>query len=167
MPREEDAPKWRNTTFAADAGRQRHEDDKMEDDTIAAIAQVASSEYGSDFSLPALSDYGSDVDLDDIQQDTALGDLLVKIAASAPKTVVYPSIEHSNHDADSTSGPRRRLVVQFEERAFRSSPLVARSTSLEIEHDGPSRRAFSGTYWAYAYDNMRSSPNLLTACSTH
>lgn len=118
----------------------------MEDDIASAMMHVPPSEYGSDFSLATLSDYGSDIDLDDIEEDAHLSDLLVKIVAPASKDIVYPSIQDSVQHAHVLPHPRRQPVVQFEERAIQSSPLVATRASLEIEYDAPSRRAFSGTY---------------------
>ena len=101
----------------------------------ASAVTIANSEFGSDFSLTALSDYGSDIDLDDLQEDTALGNILVKLAASAPNHIAYPTIE---------GGTQNVALVHWEERAIQSSPAVACGLSMELEYDAPSRQAFSG-----------------------
>ncbi|KAF2445703.1 hypothetical protein P171DRAFT_431097 [Karstenula rhodostoma CBS 690.94] len=115
----------------------------MENHVVATIAQVANSEYGSEISLTALSDYGSDIDWDDTQEDTALGSLLVKLAPSAPTEIVYPTIEGDAQNVGVATHPRRQPLVQWEERAIQSSPVVASGLSIEFEYDDLSRRAFS------------------------
>ncbi|KAJ4347024.1 uncharacterized protein N0V89_010958 [Didymosphaeria variabile] len=115
----------------------------MDNHVAAAISQAATSEYGSDVSLTALSDYGSDIDLTDIQEDTALSNLLNKLAASAPNEI-YPSIEKDAQDVGLVPQPwRQPLAVHLEGRAIQSSPVVASGLSMEFEYDAPSRRAFS------------------------
>ncbi|KAF2005841.1 hypothetical protein P154DRAFT_542366 [Amniculicola lignicola CBS 123094] len=88
------------------------------------------SDYGSDIDVTNASDYGSEFDIEDA---TLIGELLMHIAASAPKTVVYPSIEISgDSDAD---GP----TVVVPEPSSRHK----RSASVEVEYDRPSRQSFS------------------------
>lgn len=103
------------------------------------------SEYGSGVSLTALSDYGSDIEWDDVQENTALGDLLVKLAATAPNEIAYPSIESDVHNVEPDLQPKYRpLAVHWDERDIQSSPVVARALSMEHEYEAASRRAFSG-----------------------
>ncbi|KAF1979474.1 hypothetical protein BU23DRAFT_548706 [Bimuria novae-zelandiae CBS 107.79] len=135
------ASEGRNTARAHQG--QRHEDGIMENNPAAAITQATNSEYGSDFSVPPLSDYGSDIDLDGIEEDAQLGNLIGSLAASAHRDVAYPSIENSAQDEDSTPRIRRRVAVEFEERAIQSSPLEARTASAEVDCSDLSRRAYS------------------------
>ncbi|KAJ4303317.1 hypothetical protein N0V90_002210 [Kalmusia sp. IMI 367209] len=130
----------------ADHASQRVQDGKMDDKIVTAIVKEAHSDYGSDVelqSLPAPSDYGSEIDLNDVDEDTLLGDILVKLAASAPKEILYPSVETDGQDEGVVARQKRRPGVHWEERAVQSSPVAARSASMEIENDVPSRRAFS------------------------
>ncbi|KAL5371044.1 hypothetical protein DPSP01_014530 [Paraphaeosphaeria sporulosa] len=115
----------------------------MDNHVAAAIAQAANSDYGSDVSLAALSDYGSDIDLSDIQEDTALGSLLVKLTASALDEIEYPTIEGDAQDVVVATHTRHQSLVHREERAVQSSPVVASGLSMEFEYDAPSRRTFS------------------------
>lgn len=118
------------------------------DETVAVTLEDACTDYGSDVdvrSLPTLSDYGSELDPDDVDEDSLLGDLLVRIAATAPKDVVRPSIDC----ADPLESRDEGFVVPSTERpalqrGLQSSPARRKGESVEIEYDLPSRRAFSG-----------------------
>jgi exonuclease V len=105
------------------------------------------SDYGSEIdthSIVALSDYGSDIDVDDVDEDTLVGSVLEQIAARAPKTAVYPSIETQ----DTLARRDEAAVLHTPERpALRwahSSPARRRRALVELEYDVRSRRAFSG-----------------------
>lgn len=124
---------------------QRPDNDTMDKNPAAVIAYAANSEYGSDVSLAALSDYGSDIDLDDLQEDTALGNILAHLAASAPNHIASPAIEGYAHNDAVATHARGQPLVHREERAIQSSPVVAYGVSMELEYDAPSRQAFSGT----------------------
>lgn len=136
----------RNTSRpSAEDALRRPRHDTMDHHVAAAIAQAASSEYGSDVSLTALSDYGSDIDFDDIQEDTALGSLPVKVTAYASIEIARPTTEGDAQDVGVATHPWRQPVVHWEERIIQRSPVVASGKSMEFEYDVPSRRAFSGT----------------------
>lgn len=132
---------------STEKAHQARENGTMGDGQISTIVQEVHSDYGSDVdigSLQALSDYGSEIDPNEINDDTLFEDLLAKIAANAPKTVIYPSIE----DQQALEGDNEGLAIATPDRPTlrwaRSSPLHAKSASMEVEYDVPSRRAFSG-----------------------
>jgi hypothetical protein len=93
----------------------------------------------------ASSDYGSDIDPEDIE----VGHVLAQIAATAPKTVPYTSVE--------TQG-----VLQGRDAA---DICRHRSTSVEFEYDTASRRVFSGTWHISTSCLCLPSTDLLTASS--
>jgi exonuclease V len=126
------------------------------------------SEYGSDVeirSVAALSDYGSDIGLDDIDEDAILADVLDVIKDTRPveKGCVLPSIEfeegeHEDEEQDvdgfvQIHRPTRLRVAKEKrdnikpvdtQRAIQSSPL-REDEVLEVEYDERSRRTWSGT----------------------
>jgi exonuclease V len=119
----------------------------MGDNALSAIVHDAHSNYGSEIdtrSVLALSDYGSDLEVEDIDETTLVGNLLQHIAARAPKTVVPPRTEVPG----SLAGEDEAVVVRTPERpALRcaySSPAWRKKASVEVEYGVQSRRAFSG-----------------------
>jgi exonuclease V len=126
------------------------------------------SEYGSHVDIgaaTALSDYGSDFGVDDIDEDTILSDVLETIqdARPAAKDSVLPSIEFEegeredeDHDVDGfvhihrptllrvSKGKDRSIGTVDARRDIQSSPLREHE-ALEVEYDERSRRAWSGT----------------------
>jgi len=141
----------------------------MGDKTLSAIARDAHSDYGSEVdarSILALSDYGSDLDVDDIDENTLVGGLLEQIAASAPKTAIYPSIEGQ----DTLAGEDAAVLVHTPERpALRwaqSSPARRRKALVELDDDVRSQRAFSGMGHRTCTSFDASQTDLLTASST-
>lgn len=136
----------------------------------ASHAQLTSpaSEYGSDLdvAVTAPSDYGSDIGLEDLDEDTLLAGALQSIAASRPteRDSVLPSIEFEEgeredeeEDVDSFvqvhRPPRLRIANHRhghpsagsvrEAQDIQSSP-VREPTALDVEYDERSRRAWSG-----------------------
>ncbi|KAF2195194.1 hypothetical protein K469DRAFT_545666 [Zopfia rhizophila CBS 207.26] len=92
--------------------------------------------------LSTSTDYGSDLDSED---ETLLGDVLSQIAATAPKTIIYPSIED---DTDATGG----VVIHqglpsaiSKDTTMEASPnkRVGQSPSVEVEYDRQSREVWS------------------------
>jgi exonuclease V len=134
------------------------------------VAQLATTtpEYGSDIdvrSIATLSDYGSDIGLDDLDEDTILGDALDAIRGRVPttKSAILPSIEFEEGELEdeeehvdgfvhihrptqlrvSKATTSRGDHVEVK-TGGRSSPVRARD-ALEVEYDERSRRAWSGT----------------------
>ncbi|KAF1949325.1 hypothetical protein CC80DRAFT_429444 [Byssothecium circinans] len=115
-------------------------------DAPAAVGKEAHSDYGSEVDLVSLrtaSDYGSDIDPDDLDETTLVGDLLAHLAATAPKTAIYPSVEiqgalEGRDEGGTVQSPPHQALL----RCARSSPLRS-STAVEFEYDSLSRRAFS------------------------
>lgn len=134
------------------------DDGTMGESTTQPIA--VESEYASEVALHSksdVSDYGSDFDLDDIDDnDTTLADVLdaIKDARPADKHTVLPSIEfeegefedeeYVDHDVQ-THRHKLRVAKGPREGVIRSSPLQGGQV-LEVEYDERSRRAWSGTY---------------------
>jgi exonuclease V len=105
------------------------------------------SDYGSEIdthSNVALSDYGSDIDVDDVDEATLVGSVLEQIAATAPKTAVYPSIEAQDTLADNDEAGALHTPERPSLRWAHSSPARRRRGLVELEYDVRSRRAFSG-----------------------
>ena len=121
----------------------RCQEDGMDTPAIPQLSVDAASDYGSDFDLP--SDYGSEFD---VEEETLLGDILVEIAATAPKTIIYPSIEvedEVSHPAVVIHKPPPSAVVRLGEAAVEGSPgRGPQDASVEVEYDRPSRQSWSG-----------------------
>jgi exonuclease V len=137
---------------------------------VASAAQPkhTASEYGSDVeirSVTALSDYGSDIGLDDIDEDTIFADVLgvIKYARPAEKGRVLPSVEFEegeredeDQDVDGLVQIHRPTLLRVakdkqsniepvdSKRVVKSSPLRERK-ALEVEYDERSRQMWSGT----------------------
>ena len=126
------------------------------------------SEYGSDIdvAVAALSDYGSEIGIEDLDEDTLLAGAFESIAASRPaeRGVVLPSIESEEGEREDEEEdvdgfvqvhqPSRLRIARhrnggtnigFQRTAqdIQSSPL-REPTALEVEYDERSRRAWSG-----------------------
>ncbi|KAH7081780.1 exonuclease V a 5' deoxyribonuclease-domain-containing protein [Paraphoma chrysanthemicola] len=125
------------------------------------------SEYGSDVdicSIRTMSDYGSDVGFEDIDEDTILADVLDAIQDARPheKGGLLPSIEFEEGEREDEEGDvdgfvhiHRPAVFRVRkghrasqhastQRGLQSSPLQERGReTLEIEYDERSRRAWS------------------------
>lgn len=127
----------------------------------------APSYYGSEVeidvnSIPAMSDYGSEFDATEIDEDTLLASTLDSITQQIPQTAekssVLPSIEFEEGEAEDNDHDdvlvvhkpsllrvakrdRRGAAMVKVARDIKSSP--ARET-LEVEYDERSRRAWSG-----------------------
>lgn len=127
----------------------------------------ASSCYGSEVeidadSIASVSDYGSEIDVTELDEDTLLAStfdtLTQKLPRSFEKTSVLPSIEFEEGEAEdedqedvvATHKPSLLRVARGHQRsaAFlevhrdsRSSPV---QETLEVEYDEQSRRAWSG-----------------------
>jgi exonuclease V len=124
------------------------------------------SEYGSDIditSVAALSDYGSDIGLEDIDEDVILANVLgtLKHVKPVEGDCVLPSLEfeegegedengvehHQHGDSDGCVQMHRPSLLRMakgRETTIRTSPLREHE-ALEIEYDERSRRAWSGT----------------------
>ncbi|KAI1556934.1 hypothetical protein PtrSN002B_001755 [Pyrenophora tritici-repentis] len=125
------------------------------------------SEYGSDIEINSIatpSDYGSDIDIDiDIDDDTILADAFETINQGAPaeKPAVLPSVEFEEgeledeeQDVDGFVQIHRPALLRVAkgtsrvdahvQRETQSLPMRQRTT-LEVEYDEISRRAWSGT----------------------
>lgn len=136
----------------------------------APTAQLTStaSEYGSDIDIAvtALSDYGSDIGLEDLDEDTLLAGAFESIVAARPaeRGRVLPSIEFEEgeredeeEDVDGFVQVRQlarlriarhgngdaRAGAQHAAQDVQSSPL-REPAALEVEYDERSRRAWSG-----------------------
>lgn len=127
----------------------------------------ASSYYGSEVeidvdSVPSMSDYGSEFDATEIDQDTLLASTLDSLTQSIPKTAekssVLPSIEFEegeveDEDHDDLVVVHKPSLLRVAKRDRRSAAKVevprdiqsspVRET-LEVEYDERSRRAWSG-----------------------
>lgn len=127
---------------------------------------TVATEYGSDVelrSVAALSDYGSDIGFEDIDEDTVLADALdtIKDARPGEKGAVLPSIEFEEGEREDEEqdvdgfvhihrptllrvarGKRKSSQSADTRREVQSSPL---REALEVEYDERSRRAWSGT----------------------
>ncbi|KAK1918901.1 hypothetical protein P3342_001030 [Pyrenophora teres f. teres] len=119
------------------------------------------SEYGSDIDINSIatpSDYGSDIDIDD---DTILADAFETINQGAPaeKSAVLPSVEFEEgeledeeQDVDGFVQIHKPALLRVAkgtsrvdadaQRDTQSSPM-RRRTTLEVEYDEISRRAWS------------------------
>jgi exonuclease V len=129
------------------------------------------SNYGSDVdidSVASLSDYGSEFDAAEIDEDTLLAGILDSITQSTPhnseKQSILPSIEFEegeieDKDQDGPAGHRpavlrvakgsveigRAGAVQAPNSFQDSSTGERGPATLEVEYDEPSRRTWSGT----------------------
>lgn len=136
--------------------------------TIPRQTTHTSSHYGSDVdvdSVASLSDYGSEFDAAEIDEDALLADVLDSIANKTPRTserqTTLPSIkfeegeaEDRDHDIPGRHRPAVLRVARSNTRntgtgqtphVIQSSPVRRRgSTTLEVEYDEPSRRNWSG-----------------------
>lgn len=136
----------------------------------APNAQLTStaSEYGSDMdvAVTAPSDYGSEIGLEDLDEDTLLAGALESIAASRPaeRCAVLPSIEFEEgereDEEDGVDGlvqvhqpPRLRIARHRNGDA--SAASQREPTPLEVEYDERSRRAWSGMYMQHHTHNTR------------
>jgi len=146
------------------SARQPPDDAPLDYGTMAAPA-TTTSEYGSDVDLhavAALSDYGSDIGFEDIDEDTILADALNTIEEARPsgRGAVLPSIEFEEGEQEDEEhdvagfvpihGPTllrlaKRTGGAHPSRGIQSSPV---RQTLEVEYHEPSRRAFSGTWTA-------------------
>jgi exonuclease V len=142
----------------------------LEDGKMAAPpAQVthASSYYGSEVevdadSIASMSDYGSEFDATEIDEDTLLASTLASFTQSIPrsrdKSSVLPSIEFEEGEVEDedhddlvvvhkpsllrvAKGDRRSAAKAEVRRDIQSSPV---RQTLEVEYDERSRRAWSG-----------------------
>lgn len=126
-----------------------------------------SSYYGSeveidDNSVASMSDYGSEFDATEINEDTLLASTLDSITQNIPRSAerssVFPSIEfeqgefedEDQYDLVTAHKPSLLRVARRDRRSARSAEksrdaesLPARET-LEVEYDERSRRAWSG-----------------------
>lgn len=153
------------------ANESTHHHRALPEDGNMAVPSVpathTSSCYGSeiyvDVDAPAsLSDYGSEFDATEIDEDTLLAstlDLYIqKAPRSAEKVAVLPSIEFEQGEAEDeyqddlvvirrpsllrVAKTSRRVVQDIDVRwEFQSSPV---RETLEVEYDERSRRAWSG-----------------------
>jgi exonuclease V len=136
--------------------------------TITRQVTHPSSHYGSevDFdSVASLSDYGSEFDATEIDEDALLADVLDSIvnktSQDSEKQNTLPSIEfeeRETEDRDCDVPARHRPAVLRVARGnirntgvaqtphdIQSSPVRKReSTALEVEYYEPSRRTWSG-----------------------
>jgi exonuclease V len=134
---------------------------------MAAQLAGTASDYGSELevgSTATLSDYGSDIGLDDIDEDTILADALDVIRDTRPadKGRVLPSIEFEEGEREDEDqdvdgfvqihAPTLLRVAKDHrgtvERAAQSSPL-RECEALEVEYDERSRRTWSGVLSPY------------------
>jgi exonuclease V len=139
------------------------------------------SENGADGeirSVTALSDYGSDISLEDIDEDTILTDVLdvIKEDRPAEKSRVLPSIEFEegeredeDQDVDGFVRIHRPTVLRVgkAKRTNNESTNLQRnvqsSSLLEVEYDEKSRRSWSGTFtWQHEAEHMLGIPGLTT-----
>ncbi|CBY01958.1 hypothetical protein LEMA_P007450.1 [Plenodomus lingam JN3] len=131
---------------------------------MAASAQLTNttSERNVDTqSVASMSDYGSDIGFDDLDEDSLLADVLSTLKESRPteKSAALPSIEFEEgeledeeQDADGFVQVHRPTVLRVAKGKanvrfdvpldIRSSPVRERE-ALEVEYDPRSRRAWS------------------------
>lgn len=133
----------------------------------SVLVTHAPSYYGSEVetdvdSIPSMSDYGSEFDATEIDEDTLLANALDSITQSVPQTAtksfVLPSIEFEEGELEDedhddvvvvhkpsllrVAKQDRRGAAKVEVvRDIQSSPVRER---LEVEYDERSRRAWSG-----------------------
>jgi hypothetical protein len=115
----------------------------------------------------AVSDYGSDIGLEDFDEDTILADALCTIQAARPpaaeRGTVLPSIEFEEGEREDeeqhVDGRPTLLRVAKDGHGIQSSPL---RETLEVEYDARSRRAWSGTSPATAQHNTANYTRLTT-----
>jgi exonuclease V len=132
--------------------------------TISQEVTHSSSHYGSDIDVDSVSDYGSEFDATEIDEDALLADVLDSIAKKTPqnneKQNILPSIEFEEGEAEdgdydspghrpatlrvARSDIRSTGVVQASHDIQRSPARRRGSTTLEVEYDEPSRRTWSG-----------------------
>lgn len=127
----------------------------------------ASSYYGSEVeidvnSVASISDYGSEFDATEINDDTLLASTLDLLAQTLPKSAekssILPSIEFEEGEVEDedqddlivvhkpsllrvAKRDRRKSVEAGTPRDFQSSPV---RDTLEVEYEERSRRAWSG-----------------------
>lgn len=126
------------------------------------------SEYGSDIEYQiatAISDYGSDIALDDFDEDNLLADVLdsIKDTRPAERDAILPSLEFEGGELEdeehvedgfvqihrlsglrvAKSDDTSTAQSAAPQRDAQSSP-PRRHEALEIEYDQRSRRAWSG-----------------------
>lgn len=127
----------------------------------------ASSYYGSEVeinvdSIGSMSDYGSEFDATEIDEDTVLASTLDSITQSIPrstgKSSVLPSIEFEegeieDEDRDDVVIVHKPSLLRVAKRDRRSAAKIEARRDiqsspvremLEVEYDGRSRRAWSG-----------------------
>ncbi|ORY01334.1 exonuclease V a 5' deoxyribonuclease-domain-containing protein [Clohesyomyces aquaticus] len=103
----------------------------MEPRPISQCSAGHASDYGSDIDLSTVtSEYGSEFDPEEVR---LVGKLLTQIASTAPKSVVYPSIQHDGSAAAAIAAPHTAS----------STLLRLRSPSVEVEYDSLSRQPWS------------------------
>lgn len=143
------------------------EDGKMAAPSVP-VTQV-SSYYGSEVeidvdSITFMSDYGSEFDATEIDEDTLLASTLDSITQTIPKSTekdaVVPSIEFEegeaeDEDHDDLVVVHKPSLLRVAKRDRRNAPDVdARrdvqsspvGETLEVEYDKRSRRAWSGAF---------------------
>ncbi|KAF2703104.1 hypothetical protein K504DRAFT_508281 [Pleomassaria siparia CBS 279.74] len=110
------------------------------------LSADSASDYGSDIDIP--SDYGSEVDVD----ETRLAQVLAGIVATAPKTIIYPSIDVSqvDHVSDlAVFAPKSTLPTAIPLAAAALANTLAtptrakRRASIEVEYHLRSRESWS------------------------
>jgi exonuclease V len=128
----------------------------------------ASSYYGSEVEIDAespasVSDYGSEFDATELNEDTLLATALDSLTESLPgvvkKASVLPSVEFEEGEAEDEDEDEKDVVIhkpsrlRMSKRPWRGAePLRARrdlqsspvQETLEVEYDERSRRAWSG-----------------------
>ena len=125
-----------------------------------------SSYYGSEVEIDAespasVSDYGSEFDATELNEDTLLATALDSLTESLPgvvkKTSVLPSVEFQEGEAEDEDEDEKDVVIHKPSRLrmskrhrrgaeplrrdLQSSPV---QETLEVEYDERSRRAWSG-----------------------
>jgi exonuclease V len=133
--------------------------------TISQEVTHLSSHYGSDIDVDSVSDYGSEFDATEIDEDALLADVLDSIAKKTPqnneKQSILPSIEFEEGEAEDgdhdSPGQHRPATLRVARSDIRSTGVVQAShdvqrsparrrgpTTVEVEYDEPSRRTWSG-----------------------
>jgi exonuclease V len=133
--------------------------------TISQQVTYSSSHYGSDIDVDSVSDYGSEFDATEIDEDALLADVLDSIAKKTPqnseKQSILPSIEFEEGEAEDgdhdSPGQPRPATLRVAKSDIRSTGIVQAPNDIqrsparrrgpatfEVEYDEPSRRTWSG-----------------------
>ena len=109
--------------------------------------QATNSEYYPSVPRLPMSDYGSDIDFDDVQEDTGLQGSVNALSTFGHEETLHTDISKDAQNELGAPRSKHLAVVHLEERATRTSLLDARSASLGTEYNILSNFSSSSTFY--------------------